>query len=300
MQHAERTGLLYAITGFSILSLGDAVIKTMAADWPVFAVAATRFTIAAVVLCAMVTFKEGPASLLPRNIWLQLGRGLSTAIASLCFFAAIYIMPMAETIAIVFLSPVITAILSGPLLGEKVRRAVWYASAVALVGVVLVLRPNLALLGWAAILPVITAIFMSFMVILNRASAGGGSVLAMQFYSSAVSAVVLVVAAIIARQSGLPHLQFGWPSWDVLARCAFAALTATTAHWLIFSGTVRAGASQIAPASYVQILTASALGWLMFDNVPDMPTLIGAGLIILAGIYLWRDAKRVAQAGTVR
>lgn len=299
MHHTERTGMLLAVLGFSVLSLGDAVIKSMAGAWPVMAVAALRFAISAVALGVAVAVKEGPRALFPRDAWLQLGRGLSTAISSLSFFAAIFIMPMAETVAIVFLSPVLTAILSGPLLGEKVRRAVWFASAMSLVGVALVLRPNLAELGLAAFLPVLTAVFMSLVFILNRASAGRGSILSMQFFNSGIAAVVLVAVAFLARDSGLQMAQFGWPDWDVVARCALVAITATTAHWLIYSGTMRAGASQIAPASYVQLLVATALGWWIFGNRPDFPTLAGAACIVFAGIYLWRDSKRMARLNAV-
>lgn len=295
MHHTERTGMLYAIIGFSVLSVGDAAIKSIAGAWPVMAVAALRFAIAATVLFAMVLVKEGASALFPRKPWMQLARGVSTALASLSFFAAIFIMPLAETVAIVFLSPVITALLSGPLLGEKVRRAVWYASALSFAGVILVLRPNLALIGWGALLPVATAFFMSLVVILNRASAGSGSVMSMQLYNAAIAAIVLVIVAFATRATGLPQYYFDFPSWDVLARCAFTAFISTIAHWLIFNGTVRAGASQIAPANYVQILTASALGWWLFGDRPDLPALAGALCIICAGIYLWRDSKRVAR-----
>jgi len=295
MHHAERTGMLYAISGFSILSVGDAVIKSMAGDLPVAAVAALRFAIAAIVLVILVLLREGPVALRPRDPWIQVGRGACTALSTLCFFAAIFIMPMAETIAIVFLSPVLTALLSASLLGEKVRRAVWYASAISLFGVALVLRPNLALLGWAAFLPIGAAVFFSLLIILNRASAGRGSALSMQLYNSGIAAVVLVIVALATREVGWLGPGFGWPSWDVVARCVFVALTATTAHWLIFSGTMRAGAAQIAPAAYVQLLIATALGWWFFDDRPDIMTLAGAACIIFAGIYLWRDSRHVAQ-----
>lgn len=292
MTNDNRTGLLFAIAGFATLSVGDAVIKTMAGAWPVVAVAALRFSIGAAALGTLLMVREGPAGFRPRNPWLQLARGTCLALSTLAFFSAIYVMPLAETMAITFLSPVLTAILSGPFLGERVRPAVWVASLFALVGVVLILRPNLAELGWLALLPLVSAVFFSLMMIAHRASAGQGSALAMQAYMAVVAAPLLVTAAFGAKAIGIDGLDFGWPSWDVVLRCAFVAFTATCAHWLVFLGTSRAGASQVAPASYVQMLVATGLGWWWFGDAPDLMTLAGASVIIGAGLFLWRASLR--------
>ncbi len=292
MTRSERTGLAYAVLGFAILSVGDAVVKSMADAWPAFAVAALRFSIGALGLSVLLLRSEGPAAFVPTNPWLQVARGACLALASGCFFSAIYIMPLAEAMAIGFLAPVLTQLLAGPLLGEKVRPAVFGVSLVALVGVAIILRPNLALLGWAALLPLISAIFFALMMIANRASAGQGSALSMQVFIAGVCAPILIVAAAGAKLSGIPALDFDWPSWDVVGRCAIVAITASTAHWLAYIGTSKAGAAQVAPAIYVQMLVAIIMGWWWFGDRPDLYTLGGAGLIIAAGLYLWRDGLR--------
>lgn len=292
---SESSGLLLAIAGFATLSIGDAVIKSMAGMWPVTAVAALRFTIGAVVLATMLAWQEGGAGLRPRRPWLQAARGACLAISSLAFFSAIFVMPLAETMAITFLSPVLTALLSGPLLGEKVRREVWLASLLALGGVLMILRPNLVELGWPAILPLVAALFFSLMIIANRASAGHGSALAMQAYMAIVAAPLLVAGAFAADALEIAGMQFGWPDGEIVLRCAFVAFTATTAHWLVYIGTTRAGAAQIAPASYVQMLVATLLGWWFFGEVPDALTIAGAAVIIGAGLYLWRRSAADAQ-----
>jgi len=284
----ERAGLAYAVTGFAVLSVGDAVIKSMAGDWPAIAVAALRFSIGALGLSVLLLRSEGPRAFVPQKPWLQLARGFFLAGASLSFFSAIYIMPLAEAMAIGFLAPVLTQALSGPILGEKVRPAVWGVSLVALIGVAVILRPNLAELGWAALLPLCSAVFFALMMISNRASAGQGSALSMQVFIAAISAPLLILAATGAKLSGVPAFDFGWPSWDVVARCAVVAVTASTAHWLAYIGTAKAGASTIAPAIYVQMLVAIIMGWWWFDDVPDLLTLVGAALIIGAGLFLWK------------
>ena len=153
MQQDDRSGLLLAASGFASLSVGDAIVKTMAGEWSPLAVAALRFSIGAMGLAFLLFIKEGRSGFRPSNPWLQVGRGACLAGATLCFFSAIFAMPLATAMALAFVSPVFVAILSGPLLGEKVRPLVWVVSAIALCGVALILRPNLAALGMVALLP---------------------------------------------------------------------------------------------------------------------------------------------------
>ena len=296
-EHDERTGIALAIAGFASLSLGDAIIKTMAGEWSPLAVAALRFTIGAAGLSLLLWRAEGASGFRPSHPRLQLARGFCLALATLCFFSAIFVMPLASAMALAFVAPIFTALFSGPLLGEKVRPATWLASAIALGGVALVLRPNLAELGLAALLPLASAFFFSLMVISNRASAGQGSALSMQAFIAIVAAPVLILAALLGHASGAPSLRIGMPDWSVVARCAIVAVTASAAHWLAYLDTMRAGASTIAPTTYVQMLVAIALGWWWFGDVPDAATLGGAAIIIGAGLVLWRAT---ASAGRVR
>ncbi|MEO0464537.1 MAG: DMT family transporter [Pseudomonadota bacterium] len=286
-------GLAYAVTGFAVLSVGDAVIKSMAGAWPAFAVAALRFSIGALGLSVLLWRAEGPRAFIPVNPRLQMARGACVAFASLSFFSAIYVMPLAEAMAIAFLAPVFTQIFAGLILGERVKPRVYVVSLVALTGVAIILRPNLATLGWAALLPLVSATFFSLLMVANRASAGQGSVLSAQVFVAAFSIPVLTVACVAAKFSGIEALDFGWPSWDVVARCVVVAITASTAHWLAYIGTAKAGAAQVAPAIYVQMLVAVTLGWAFFGDVPDGYTLLGAGLIIASGLFLWRDGARI-------
>ena len=292
MNDHQRSGLILAIAGFASLSVGDAVVKSMAGAWPAFAVAALRFSIGAAGLSLLLLRHEGPRAFVPSHPWLQLARGICAAAASASFFSAIYLMPLAEAMAIGFLSPVLTQLLAGAVLRETVHPRVWLASAVAFAGVLIVLRPNLAELGLAALLPLNSALFMALLMICNRASAGQGSVLSMQVFMAAICAPILIIAAAAAKFSGIAAFDFGWPGWDIVLRCIIVAAAATTAHWLTYIGTARAGAATVAPASYVQMLVAISLGWWWFGDRPDLPTLAGAALIVGSGLYLWRAGAR--------
>lgn len=292
MTDYQPSGLVYAVIGFAILAVGDAVVKTMAGAWPAFSVAALRFAIGAAGLSLLLLRNEGLRGFVPTHPWLQVARGVCLAVASVSFFSAIYLMPLAEAMAIGFLAPVLTQLLAGALLGERVHHRVWLASLAAFAGVVIVLRPNFAELGFAALLPLNSALFFALLMIANRASAGQGSALSMQVFVAGVCAPILIVGAAAAKFSGVTVLDFGWPTWDIVLRCTVVAVTASTAHWLAYLGTAKAGAAAIAPAIYVQMLVAIALGWWWFGDRPDLATLVGAALIVGAGLYLWRAGTR--------
>ena len=103
---------------------------------------------------------------------------------------------------------------------------------------------------------------------------------------------VLLAIALVGHLSGMERLYIGMPHWSVVARCVFVACTASMAHWLIFLGTTRAGAATVAPMTYVQLIVATLLGWLLFGDRPDLIAMIGAAIIVGAGLYLWYAARR--------
>ena len=296
MRTAEGTGILLALCGFALLSTGDAIIKTMAGEWSPLAVAALRFTFGAIGLSTLLLTTQGPQAFRPSRPWLQLARGFCLSMATIGFFSAVFIMPLAEATALIFIAPILTALLSGPLLGEKVRPATFIASAIAFIGVLVVLRPNVLELGYAALLPLGSALFMSLLVIANRASANQGSALSMQVFMAVTAVPLLITASLIGQATGKEALQIGWPSGSVALRCAIVAVTASTAHYLVYLGTTRADAATIAPMTYVQLLVAGTLGWVLFGDTPDLMTLVGALIIIGAGLYLWRDNRRKLQS----
>jgi drug/metabolite transporter (DMT)-like permease len=282
-------GLLLALCGFALLSIGDAVVKSVAGAWPAPAIAGLRYVIGASGLAVLLFCQQGRTGFRVPNPGIQLLRGFSVAIATICFFSSITLMPLAEATAITFTSPMITALLAALILKEPVGKATIMASVIAFAGVLLILRPNFVDLGWAALLPLGSAIGMALLMIGNRAVAGMGSPLQMQFLIAAAAVPMLVGAAIAGHFSGMASLRIALPDWTIIAKCAVVSLSASTAHWLIFLGTTKASAADIAPMTYVQLLVAMVLGIAIFGDWPDLTSLVGSAIIIGAGLFLWHQ-----------
>jgi drug/metabolite transporter (DMT)-like permease len=289
----SSNGFLIAVAGFATLTCGDAVIKSMAGLWPVPAIAALRFALAVPLLAMILLIKDGRPAFAVQRPWVQLGRGLMLSGSSLLFFLSLFVMPLAEATSIIFVSPVITALLSAAFLKEPMHPRAWLATLLALAGVALVLRPNLAELGAVALLPLAAAFFFSCMIIFNRMAAGTGSAMALQWVMVCVAAPVVLLLAVAGHVSGLPGLAIGWPDCSVVLRCAIVAVTASTAHWLIFQGTMRTTAADAAQAVYIQLPVALVIDALAFRHFPDAMALGGAVLIICAGLSMWLNQRRV-------
>ena len=291
-QHA-RSALLIALAGFLILAVGDAVVKSMAGQWPAPAVAALRYSFGLAGLTLYVALRHGRRGFVVPRPWLHVGRGSAVALATLCFFLGVMAMPLADATAIQFTSPILTALLAPFVLGEKTRPATWAATLLAFLGVLIVLRPNLIEIGPAALLPLGAAFGMSWLMMLNRMAAGDAAVMVMQFLVAIVAAPLLVGAAAAFHLAGTA---IGWPSAVVVLKCLAIAVFATAGHSLIFAAVERASASTVAPMTYVQLVVAAFLGWLWFREPPDSATFAGAALIIAGGLLLWR-AQRVRHVG---
>lgn len=289
LSSSARSGLLFALCGFALLSCGDAVIKSIAGAWPGPAVAALRYIIGATGLGILLLVKEGKSGFAMPRPKIQLMRGAAVAAATMLFFSSIFLMPLAEATAIGFTTPMITAVLSAIFLKERTRPATWIASLAAFGGVLIILRPNIAELGWVASMPVGAATCMALMMMGNRAVSTAGSPLLMQFLVASIAVPFVVAGAVAGHYSGVDALQIGMPDWTIIARCAVVAVTASFAHWLVFMGTTRASAAEIAPMTYVQLLIAMVLGVAIFGDWPDLTSLAGSAIIICAGISLWRQ-----------
>ena len=292
-----RKAILFALAGFVMLSIGDVVVKTMTGLWPGSAIAALRYAFGAAGLVAIVAWRLGREGFRVPRPGLQAARGAAVAAATLGFFLGVHVMPLADATAIIFTSPLLTALLSAAFLKERIPRATGVALALAFAGVLIVLRPNVVELGAAALLPLGAALAMAALMILNRRAAGGASALALQMALAVAATPMLIAATVAGHLTGDPLLSVGTPDWTVVARCAFVAVTATTGHWLIFRATELASAATVAPTTYSELIVAVGAGALIFNDYPDAVSVGGMALIVAGGLWLWR-AQRAPVAGT--
>lgn len=294
---SNASAMVIALIGFGSLSIGDGFIKSLAGEWPGTAVAALRYSFGALGLGALLFIFEGKKGFILPKPKAQLARGFFIALATLCFFTSIFLMPLATATSIQFVNPMITAIISAIILREAASMKSWIATITAFIGVLIVLRPNFLELGWAAILPLVAAFGLSGMMIANRAVASTGSILLMQFIIAAIAAPILIMSAIIGHFSGFEPLIITLPNWHIIGICALVACTASFSHWFIYKATVKASAAAVAPMVYIQLLIAIIIGMIFYGDYPDALSLFGAGIIIASGLYLLKSDQIPNKGG---
>lgn len=293
-------GTTLALIAFCAFPVGDAVIKSLAGEWPASAIAAMRFSISAIGLGVLLWFREGFDGFVVNRPWLHAARGLTLAGATFFFFNAIFLMPLAEAMAIQFINPVLTALLSAWLLREAPRKTAWLATVFALVGVLIMLRPGFNDLGWSALLPLGAACCVSMFMILNRMVSSQRSVWAAQFLVAAWASVFLLLATALGHLAIEPLRIEHWPSQRAVLSCVLVAVTASASHYWLYLATTRATAAAVAPLVYVQLIVATGISIVFFDEGLDLLGVCGAMFIVMAGLYLWSSDRRVATVAAGR
>jgi drug/metabolite transporter (DMT)-like permease len=220
--------------------------------------------------------------------WLQLARSIML-FGSTCFnFLSFRYLQLDEALSILFSTPFLVAILAGPILGEWVGWRRWTAILVGFSGVLVVVRPGLGGVQWAALLSFGSAVCYAFYNITTRMLAATDSSETTLFYANLFGFVIMT-----------PMLPFVWvpPSaLDMVLMVAFGCFGAG-GHFLLILAHRRAPASVLSPFMYTQIVWATTFGYLVFANVPNRWTIAGAGIVIVSGLYLIYRERKVT--GTV-
>ncbi len=230
-----------------------------------------------------------------RPSWLHLLAGCFLGAALLAINAALKHMPIPNAIAIFFVEPLILTLMSAAILGERLGWRRLSAVTAGLIGAMIVIRPNWAAFGPAAVYPLITAFcFASFLLITRVMTQRGGRV-ALQFWIGVSAMGSLAVVTAIGDLFGAPALVLSWPGQWELGLLACMGLLAAISHQMIANAFARAEAGALAPLQYLEIISAVLIGWFVFGDFPDRLTWAGTAIIIGSGIYVFYRERQLAR-----
>jgi len=222
-------------------------------------------------------------------------RGIFLAAASLCFFTAVKFMSVATAISIFFVEPMVLTILAALILKEQVGIRRIGAILVGLLGAIIILRPNLAEIGLVSLLPVATAFLFSFYLLLNRLYPVTDGLLTIQFSAGLSGSLMLGTALLIGNLAGYEGIAFVMPSAKQAGLLALIGLISFAAHGLVVAAFQRGNASLLAPLQYIEIVSATLFGYLVFSDFPDGPTWVGIALIIGSGLYIAHRERKLKK-----
>ena len=212
-----------------------------------------------------------------QRIKLQILRSILLLGAGVTFWGALMFLPLADCVIIAFASPLFVTALSVPLLGENVGMHRWGAVIFGFLGVMIVLRPGLGIVHWVSILPLISAFFYANIQITTRILGRTDHAFTTLFYTS-VGGLLLSSIAVL----------FVWvtPSWEQWLVLVWLGFLGALGHFFMIKAFEIAPASLLVPFDYTTLLWATLLGFVLFSDLPDAWTILGAVIIILSGLYL--------------
>ena len=220
------------------------------------------------------------------NLKLEIFRALGLMGTTTMNFFAVKYLPLTITSAMLFATPIMTSILSIPMLGEKVGWRRWVAILVGFIGVLIIIQPGGAAFHPAMLLLVVMIFCYAFYNIFNRKLAGVDSPMIQQVYSALIPTLLF-----------LPFVfwDWQWPTnsidWAVFLSLG---LSGVAGHIMLTVAYRYAEASVLSPFVYPQVIFASISSWLVFAQPPGLSIYIGAPIVLGAGFYIWWREREVA------
>ncbi len=291
--------------GKLLFAIQDAIIKELSGAYPMHEIMSIRGLIAIPILLVLIYFTVGLKSIGQHRPGYHLLRGFLMFSAFMAFYVGLTEISLTTATALFFTAPFFITLLSVFLLGERVGSRRIAGIVVGFVGVLIVLRPDGDDFKLVALLPVVAAALYATCQVLVRFARLTAPPSIMSLYASITFALLAPITGLVfafvpqvtAQSPSAQALYLPWtmPDGIDILLLTFTGLTSALGFMFMSRAYQSAEASQIAPFEYIMIVWVTILSYLIWDEIPDLPTLIGIAVIILSGIYVMRREERRQQ-----
>ena len=271
-------GILWQIIGMLFFGSMDAVSKHLTSSLPVIEILWVRYLFFALFGLLLAVHYSGLRGLRTSIPFLQIARGLALVFEIVLFTYAFRYLPLADAHVMAASVPLIVLALAVPILKERVGNRRWIAVVLGFLGVLIILRPGFG--NWQPILflPLLGAFGFAVYLVLTRMAAKFDTIGTSAFYTGVVGLSVLTIF--------LP-LEWKTPTIEEWGWLLLASVLGLCGHISVIKALSMAEASVLQPFFYVVLVWATFLGFIIFDDIPDFITIIGACIIVGSGLYAW-------------
>ena len=284
----QLAGILLALGAILLFCLMDLQAKYLGQYLHVTQIVWARYFGLFIILMVLFAPRRGLGLVRSQRPVLQWIRSLLLLFCTIAFFLAIQFMPLADAVSISFLSPLLVTALGVPLLGEVVGKHRWGAVFVGFLGAMIIIRPGLGVMHWAAWLLLAVAFGYALYQITTRMISGHDDAVMSLFYTAFIGAglVTVIVPFFWRNPVETEH-------WLMLAGLgAIGGLS----HYMLIKALEFAPVSVLAPISYTSLPWNTLFGYWVFGDLPDRWTVTGACILIATGIYiLYREGVRAGS-----
>jgi len=283
-----KRGIMLMSLTMLIFASQDGISRYLAGEYNVLMVVMIRYWFFAAFVLTVSAKRAGSIANAARTQQpvLQAFRGVLLAVEVCVMVAAFTLLGLIESMAIFISYPLIVAALSGPILGEKVGLYRWAAIGIGFLGVMVILQPGDGVFSPYALVAVTSALMFALYTLLTRYAARKDTAATSFFWTGVAGAVAMTLIGVWFWEPMAPR---DW-LW-MLALC----ISGATGHYLLIKTYEVAEASAVQPFAYLQLVFVSVIGLLVFDEDLRTNVVIGAGLVITAGVFtLWRARRATA------
>ncbi|MBP1887268.1 DMT family transporter [Sinorhizobium mexicanum] len=281
---SRANGYVFALLAIVIFAIQDGISKHLGAIYPPVFVSMIRYWAFAAFATGLAARAPGglKATIVTKKPALQLLRGVLLPAQIVIVITAFTIVGLAHSQAILAATPLFVALLSMPLLGERVGWRRWVAISAGLVGVLLILKPQQGTFDTSFLLPLSAAFMFAIYIITTRlVSRGGDSAMTSFFYTGSVGAVAISLVGPFFW-TALSPTDWGW----MLLLC----ITGTSSHYFLIRAYDMLDAVAVQPLTYLQLVFASIMGVTIFGETLTANMVLGSILVVAAGIFtVWRE-----------
>jgi len=284
-RHAALAGIGLMTAGIFLFAVNDTLGKWLVATYSVGQVLLIRSIAALAILLPFIWRDRATFAAAPRRGWQALRAVLATVEVA-CFYWAVSYLPLADVMAYYLAGPIFVTAIAAVALREPVGWRRWSAVLAGFVGVIICLRPGTAALSWPALIALAGSFTFSLSMISTRFLRGTGDT------------VLVTTQTVAALVFGLVLAPFHWvpPSGADLGLLALLGIVAMAAHAAVNRSLKLAPASTVVPYQYTTIVWAVLFGYLVFGDVPDAALLLGATIIIAAGLFIYLRERALSRA----
>ena len=270
-------GVLLMLIGVLIVPWLDGFAKLLGQTLPVLEVTWARFAVQFLLVSPFAIFRLGNNLFKFRQWKLQILRGFLLVLASTLFFASLRTLKIADAIAVFFIHPLLTVLISHILLKEKVEFKKLFSVFIGFNGALLVIKPGMENFDWNSIFALGTGFCFSGYVILGRHLSKDSSPFQALLITGFVGTIILSVPqqVIWVQPQGK---EWGW----VFAMGVIGMI----GHYFIIKALEYVPASKLAPLGYFEIIGSIMVGMIIFNEIPDLTSVCGIIIIILSGLFI--------------
>jgi drug/metabolite transporter (DMT)-like permease len=263
----------------------DAIAKFLVVDYAVAQIMWVRCILIFLFSWFIVRRLGLVGSLRTQRPRLQAVRSLILVIESAIFVLAFRYLPLADTHTVAATSPLIVIALGVTFLGERAGPARWLAVAAGFAGVLLIVRPGLRDLDWPVVLPLIGALLWATYQILTRLAAR---------HDSADTSLIWAALVPLIATTFVGPIGWQWPTAMAWVLMTLISAIGAIGNYALIKALNYAEAGAVQPYSYTLLVWAALLGFVMFGDVPDRWTILGAAIVVASGLYTWHHDRRSA------